>query len=215
MPAVQVLNRDGGQIGMVELPAALFDVEISEVAVHSAVVAYEVNQRQGNSCVKGRGEVRRSGRKHHKQKGTGQARRGTVTTNLLRGGGVAFGLPKPRSYRRDLPRAIKRLALRSALTSKRREGRVTVVDQFELGQPSTKAFAALLAACGLTGRKVLFVTAENAPVLVRSGRNIPGVRIRAAGTVGTYDIVAAEDLLLSQPAVEALARLHSDPADAK
>lgn len=213
MPQVDVLSMDGQKAGTVSLPDELFGARVCESAVHSAVVAYETNQRQGNASVKGRSEVVRSKKKHHRQKGTGQARRGTVSAPGLRGGGVAFALPKPRSYRSRLPRSLKRLALRSVLTAKGRDGQVFVVDRFELSEPSTKAFVALLDACGLTGRRVLFVTASHAPVLVRSARNIPRVQIRCAETVGTYDVLSAQALLLTQSAIAAMARVHGDGKD--
>lgn len=212
MPSVDVLNASGERSGSVDLPAELFEAPVSEVAVHQAVVTYENNQRQGNASVKGRSEVRRSKRKHHRQKGTGQARRGSVTTNLLRGGGVAFGLPKSRLYRRRLQRSVRRQALRSVLTAKGRDGQVHVVEGFKLSGPSTKSFAAMLGACGLQGQKVLFVTAANESVLAKSGRNIPGVLVRSASTLGTYEVLAAQALLLTREAVDALAAVHGDPA---
>ena len=210
MPSVDILSARGERSGSVKLPEELFEAPLSEVAVHQAVVTYEHNQRQGNASVKGRSEIRRSKRKHHRQKGTGQARRGSVTTNLLRGGGVAFGQPKGRTYRRKLQRTVRRQALRSVLTAKGRDEQVYVVDGFELAEPSTKSFAAMLAALGLRGRKVLFITAANEPVLARSGRNIPGVQVRSASTLGTYEVLAAHALLLTRHAVDALAAVHGD-----
>lgn len=212
MPSVDVMSTDGQKAGTIELPAALFEAPVSMSAVHTAVVAYEANQRQGNASVLGRSEISRSKKKHHRQKGTGSARRGTVGSPLLRGGGVAFGLPKPRDYRVKLPRTLRKQAFLSALTALGQDGHVVVVDDLGLTEPSTRSFARMLKACGLEGRKVLFVTAENAPVLVKSGRNIPSVRIRTADTVGTYDIVAADILLLERAAVDALNRVHGDDA---
>lgn len=215
MPSVDVLSARGERSGSVDLPAELFAAAICEVAVHQAVVTFENNQRQGNASVKGRSEVRRSKRKHHRQKGTGQARRGSVTTNLLRGGGVAFGLPKRRLYRRRLQRSVRRQALRSVLTAKVRDGQVHVLEGFELSGPSTKSFAAMLGACGLQGQKVLFVTAVNEPILAKSGRNIPGVLVRSVSTLGTYEVLAAHALVLTREAVDALAAVHGDPSGQK
>ena len=161
--------------------------------------------------MKGRSEIRRSKRKHHRQKGTGQARRGSVTTNLLRGGGVAFGLPKSVSIAGGCSDRFGQ-ALRSVLTAKGRDGQVHVVEGFKLTGPSTKSFAAMLGACGLQGQKVLFVTAANESVLAKSGRNIPGVLVRSASTLGTYEVLAAQALLLTREAVDALAAVHGDPA---
>lgn len=213
MPSVDVMSTDGQKAGTVDLPAELFDARVSMTAVHTAVVAYETNQRQGNASVLGRSEIRRSKKKHHRQKGTGSARRGTVGSPLLRGGGVAFSLPKPRDYRTKLPRSLRKQAFLSALTAMGQDGQVTVVDDLRLTEPSTRSFAGMLKACGLEGRKVLFVTAENAPVLVMSGRNIPGVQIRTAETVGTYDIVATDVLLLERAAVDVLNRIHGDAGE--
>jgi large subunit ribosomal protein L4 len=210
MPSVDVLSIQGQKSGTVELPATLFEARVSTSAVHTAVVAYETNQRQGNASVLSRSETSYSSKKHHRQKGTGGARRGTVSSPLLRGGGVSFGLPKPRSYRTKLPRTLRKQALRSVLTAMGQEGQVFVVDGFQLAVPKTKDFVAMLAACGLAGQKVLFVTAENSPILVKSGRNIPKVKIRTADTVGTYDLVAADVLLLERAAVDALNRVHGD-----
>ena len=215
MLSVDVLSASGDRSGSVDLPAELFEAPISEVAVHQAVVTYEHNQRQGNASVKGRSEIRRSKRKHHRQKGTGQARRGSVTTNLLRGGGVAFGLPKSRLYHRRLQRSVRRQALRSVLTAKGRDGQVHVVEGFELNGPSTRSFAAMLGSCGLQGQKVLFVTGANEPVLAKSGRNIPGVQVRSVSTLGTYEVLAAHALLLTRDAVDVLAAVHGDPAGQK
>jgi large subunit ribosomal protein L4 len=210
MPSIDILSAAGEQAGTADLPAQLFEARVSETAVHQAVVTYEANQRQGNASVKGRSEVNRSKRKHHRQKGTGQARRGTATTNLLRGGGAAFSLPKPRSYHSRLPRTVRRKALRSVLTAKSQEGQVLVVEGFDLAEPSTKAFAAMLSACGLRGKKVLYITASNAPEVAKSGRNIPGVEVRTASTFGTYDVLAADVLLIASDAIDTLVAVHGD-----
>jgi large subunit ribosomal protein L4 len=210
MSSVDVLNQEGQKTGSVELPPALFEARVSANSVHTAVVAYEANQRQGNASVLGRSETSYSGKKHHRQKGSGGARRGTVSSPLLRGGGVTFGLPKPRNYRTKLNRSLRKQALRSALTAMDQDGQIVVVDGFQLALPKTKDFAGMLKACGLVGRKVLFVTAENSPVLVKSGRNIPKVEIRTADTISTYDVVAADVLLLERAAVDVLNRVHGD-----
>ena len=215
MATVDVLAADGGKKGSLELPSALFEARVSEHAVHAAVVAFEANQRQGNASVKGRSEVNRSGRKHHRQKGSGMARRGTVTSNLLRGGGVAFGHPKPRSYRTHLTKGMKRRALISALSYKGKAEQVRVIEDLEFEKPSTKSFAALLQAIGLGGgkEKVLFVTAANDQVLFKSCRNLPGVEMATATTVNTYGIVVADVLVLTPKSVEALGVVHGDSSE--
>ena len=206
--AVDVLSTEGQKTGTVELPESLFGAEVSEYALYRSIVAYEANQRQGNASTKTRSEVNRSGRKHHRQKGTGMARRGTVGSPLLRGGGVAFG-PKPRSYRTSLTKPLKRRAFASALTLKRESQSVRVIDDFEFPEPSTKSFAALMSACGLEARHILFVTSKSEPTLVKSCRNIPGVEISPAATVCAHDVLAADLLILTRSAVDALADVHA------
>ncbi|MEE3040513.1 MAG: 50S ribosomal protein L4 [Candidatus Latescibacterota bacterium] len=207
MASVDILSAAGQKSGSVDLPAQLFEAEVSEQAIHRAVVVYEANQRQGNASVKGRSEVAYSKRKHHRQKGTGGARRGTVGSPILRGGGSAFSLPKPRSYSSRLTRSMRKRAISSALSLKAREGKVLVVDDVQLSEPSTKTFASLLNACGASG-KVLFVQADANPAVVKSGRNIAGVTMSTAGTVGTYEIIAHDILVLTSASVEALSKVH-------
>ncbi len=207
MASVDILSAAGQKSGSVDLPAQLFEAEVSEQAIHRAVVVYEANQRQGNASVKGRSEVAYSKRKHHRQKGTGSARRGTVGSPILRGGGSAFSLPKPRSYSSRLTRSVRKRAISSALSLKASEGKVLVVDDVQLSEPSTKTFASLLNACGASG-KVLFVQADANPAVVKSGRNIAGVTMSTAGSVGTYEIIAHDILVLTSAGVEALSKVH-------
>lgn len=207
MASVDILSAAGQKSGSVDLPAQLFEAEVSEQAIHRAVVVYEANQRQGNASVKGRSEVAYSKRKHHRQKGTGSARRGTVGSPILRGGGSAFSLPKPRSYSSRLTRSVRKRAISSALSLKASEGKVLVVDDVQLSEPSTKTFASLLNACGASG-KVFFVQADANPAVVKSGRNIAGVTMSTAGTVGTYEIIAHDILVLTSASVEALSKVH-------
>ena len=213
MATVEILTADGGKKGSLDLPSALFEAQVSEHAVHAAVVAYEANQRQGNASVKGRSEVCRSGRKHHRQKGSGMARRGTVASPLLRGGGVAFGHPKPRSYRTQLTKGMRRRAFLSALSDKVENDRVRVIEDFEFEAPSTKSFAALVQAIGLGGgEKVLFVMAASDPVLFKSCRNLPKVEMLTSSTVSTYSIVAADVIVLTPKSVDALGEVHGKGA---
>ena len=204
---VEVLNSEGQASGSVELPDDLFGIEVSEYALYRAVVAYEANQRQGTASTKTRSEIARTSKKHHRQKGTGWARRGSLRSPLVRGGGVAFG-PQPRSYSTQLPKALKRLAFRSALTVKGTQGQVKVVDDFDFEKPSTKSFQKVIEACGLKGQKVLFVTAENAPVLVKSSRNLPKVNATHLGSLGTYEVVRADAVLFTRQALDSLVEGH-------
>ena len=204
---VEILNSEGQASGSVELPDDLFGIEVSEYALYRAVVAYEANQRQGTASTKTRSEIARTSKKHHRQKGTGWARRGSLRSPLVRGGGVAFG-PQPRSYSTQLPKALKRLAFRSALTVKGAQGQVKVVDAFDFEEPSTKSFQKVIEACGLKGQKVLFVTAENAPVLVKSSRNLPKVNATHLGSLGTYEVVRADAVLFMRQALDSLVEAH-------
>ena len=196
---VEILSIGGALTGSVELPDLLFNTEVSEPALHRAVVTYEANQRQGNASTKTRSEVNRSGRKHHRQKGTGAARRGSVRSPLLRGGGVAFG-PKPRNYYSKVPKSLKRLAFRSALSLKQQDQQVRVVDDFNFPQPSTKSFWGVIEACGLKDYKVLFITPDSTEILFKSCRNLPDVQISTVGTMSAYDIFAADVVLFTQAA---------------
>ena len=205
---VEVLNSEGKPSGSVELPDELFGAEVSEYALYRAVVTYEANQRQGTAKVKTRSEIARTGKKHHRQKGTGGARRGSMRSPLVRGGGVAFG-PQPRSYFSKLPKGLKRLAFRSALTLKGGEGQVKIVDDFDFAEPSTKSFKGVMDACGLSDQKVLFVTPENTSVLVKSSQNLRKINTMHVGSLGTYDVVAADVVLFTRQALDKLVEHHA------
>ena len=208
---VEVVSSAGKGEGTVELAAHLFEVKVSEYALYRAVVGYEANQRQGTVGVKTRAEVNRSSKKHHRQKGTGQARLGSLKSPAVKGGGVAFG-PISRSYRTRMPKNLKQRALSSALSLKGRDGQVKVVADFELSAPSTKSFKAVVDACGLSGLRLLFVTPESNPVLLKSGRNLPGVEIQPVGTLCTYDILNADVVLFTRQALDKLHQIFADPA---
>lgn len=205
---LEVLTMEGKPSGTVDLPDNLFAAEVSEYALYRAVVTYESNQRQGTAKVKTRSEIARTSKKHHRQKGTGGARRGSNRSPLVRGGGVAFG-PEPRSYYAKLPKGLKRLAFRSALTLKGHDGQVKIVDDFDFEEPSTKSFKRVIDACGLEGQKVLFITPENVSVLVKSSRNIQRVSMTHVGSLGTYDVIAADVVLFTRQALEKLVEHHA------
>jgi large subunit ribosomal protein L4 len=205
---VEVLSSAGKGEGTVELPSHLFEANVSEYALYRAVVAYEANQRQGTAAVKTRAEVSRTSKKHHRQKGTGQARLGSLKSPAVKGGGVAFG-PVPRSYRTQVPKGLKQRALSSALSLKGRAGMVRVVADFELSAPSTKSFKAVIDACGLSGQRLLFVTPESSQVLLKSGRNLPGVEIQPVGTLCTYDVLKADAVLFTRQALGKLSQVFA------
>lgn len=200
---VEVLNSEGQANDTVELPEDLFNIAVSEYALYRAIVATQANQRQGTASTKIRSEIARTGKKHHRQKGTGWARRGSLRSPLVRGGGVAFG-PRPRSYSSKLPKSLKRLAFRSALTLKGTEGQVKIVTDFDFPAPSTRAFQQVIEACGLKDQKVLFVTGESSPVLIKSSRNLPKVKIAHLGSLATYDLLATDVVLFTRQAFDRL-----------
>ncbi len=200
---VEVLNSEGQANGSVELPEDLFGIAVSEYALYRAIVSSQANQRQGTASTKTRSEIARTSKKHHRQKGTGWARRGSMRSPLVRGGGVAFG-PRPRSYSSKLPKSLKRLAFRSALTLKGTEGQVKVVIDFDFPAPSTRSFQKVIEVCGLKGQKVLFVTVESCPVLIKSSRNLPKVKIAHIGSLSTYDLLAADVVLFTRQAFDRL-----------
>lgn len=200
---VEVLNSEGQANGSVELPEDLFAIAVSEDALYRAIVSSQANQRQGTASAKTRSEIARTSKKHHRQKGTGWARRGSLRSPLVRGGGVAFG-PRPRSYSSKLPKSIKRLAFRSALTLKGTGEQIKVVADFDFPAPSTRSFQKVIEACGLKGQKVLFVTMESSPVLIKSSRNLPKVKIAHLGSLATYDLLAADVVLFTRQAFDRL-----------
>jgi len=206
--SVEVKSESGKSNGEVSLPQHLFEARVSDYALYRAVVAYETNQRQGNASTKTRSEIARTSKKRHRQKGIGIARRGSLRSPIVRGGGVAFG-PKPRNYSLKVPRTLRRLAFCSALTLKGRAGDVHVVEDFKFEEPSTKSFHAIIAACGLAASKVLFVTPNSDGVLHKSCRNIRSVEIRPASNFCTHDIMAADVVLFTRQAIGKLTEIHS------
>ena len=143
MATVDVLNMNGDKVSQTELPDEIFNVPVKSPVLHQVVKAQLAAKRSGTACVKNRSDIRGSQRKLYRQKGTGRARKGNIKSPLLRGGGVVFG-PHPRSYEQKVPKKVRKLALKMALTSKLQENEVTVVDQFELSEIKTKDFVAAI-----------------------------------------------------------------------
>lgn len=202
MATAKYYAENGTERGTTDLPAHLFDCEVNDPVIHQAVVAYLANQRHGASSSKGRSEVRGGGKKPFRQKGTGRARQGTSRSPILRGGGVVFG-PHPRDYRQALPKKIKRLALRSSLSSRAKEGVVIVVDDVNYKVPKTSKFAEFLKNLGREG-KCLFVMDKPNPAVAKSARNIPGVKVVLASMLTTYDVVWADNVILTQSALKVM-----------
>jgi large subunit ribosomal protein L4 len=199
MPTVALYNAQGEQVGEIALADSVFGVKVNEAVMHQAVLAYLANRRLGTADTKTRTEVRGGGRKPWRQKGTGRARHGSIRSPIWKGGGVVFG-PHPRSYRVELPRKVRRLALKSALTSKVNAGALIVLDRLEMNQPKTKEMVRVLGNLK-AGRKVLIVTESPQENVIRSARNIPGVRTTNAGQLNVYDILNNDNLIITRDAV--------------
>ena len=198
----------------VDLPAEIFDVDVSIPVIHQVVVAQQAAARQGTASTKRRGEVRGGGRKPYKQKGTGRARQGSTRAPQFAGGGVVHG-PHPRSYDQRTPKKMKAAALRGALSDRARFDRIHVVDSIVSGDlPSAKDAATLL--LGLTERPNLLVVLERGDeVAFKSVRNLQNVHVLVADQLNTYDVLCADDIVFTQAALDAFVAgpVKADKAD--
>lgn len=200
MPKVALYNVSGAQVGEVELSDAVFGIEPNKYVLHDAIVMQEASERQGTHKVKGRSEVRGGGRKPWKQKGTGRARQGSIRAPQWKGGGTVFG-PTPRSYAYKLPKKVRRLAIKSALSSKVIDNEIIVLDQLSMNQPKTKEFASILKNLNVN-RKALVVSSEYDENVALSARNIPGVKFVAADGINVRDVMVYDKLIITKEAVE-------------
>jgi len=202
---VDVKDKSGKTVGKMDLAPGIFDIEVSEHAVHMAVVQYLANQRQGTKSTKTRAEVRGGGRKPWRQKGTGRARQGSTRSPQWVGGGVVFA-PKPRDFSFRLNKKLKRLALKSVLTDKARSGNLVVLDNLDLPEVKTKQMVNVCDALSLN--KALFVmTGSNTNVML-SSRNIPTIKTAAVNTINVYDILNHESLVVTKEAVEKIQEVY-------
>jgi len=199
MPKVQVLNTQGVPVGEVELSDSVFGIEPNVHAMHMAVRVYLAGLRQGTHSTLSRGEVRGGGRKPWRQKGTGRARAGSIRSPLWRGGAIIFG-PKPRDYSFDIPKKVRRLALKSALSTKVRDEQLIVLDNLELPQAKTKEMVKVLEA--LKANKALIVTEDKNEVVERSARNIPGVKTVVVEGMNVYDLLRYDYLVMTKAAAK-------------
>lgn len=207
MAKVNVLNMAGEQVGDIELNDEIFGIEINENAVHAVVKNYLANQRQGTQSAKNRGEVRGGGRKPYRQKGTGRARAGSTRSPIWVGGGVSFA-PKPRSYRYSVPRKVKRLAMKSALTSKVVEKEIIVLDDLKFEAPKTKEFIKMLAAVKAE-KKALIVLTEVDANIIKSAANIPNVCTTLVTTLNVYDILNHNSFIITKESLNKLEEVYS------
>lgn len=199
MPKVALYDMSGAQIGEIELKDSVFGIKPNEAVVHAFVKMQLANKRVGTASTKTRAEVRGGGKKPWRQKGTGRARVGSSRNPVWRKGGVVFG-PKPRDYSYKLPRKVRRLALKSALSSKVIENNIIVVDQLIFDEPKTRVMVQVLEALKVA-KKTLLVTGDGDPNVSKSARNIPGVKPLRVDFINVYDLLNHDTLLITQDAV--------------
>ena len=207
MPTISVYDMTGKETGTLELSADVFGIEPNVAVMHSAVINYLANQRQGTQSTKTRSEVSGGGRKPWRQKGTGHARQGSTRSPQWTHGGIALG-PKPRSYRFALPKKVRRLALKSAFSSKVMADEMLVLESLSLEEIKTKTIVNMLTALGAT-RKVLLVLPEKDEKIVLSARNIPGVKTALVNTLNVYDILNCDKFIVVKDAVAQLEEVYN------
>lgn len=195
----------GSEVGTIDLKDSIFAVEVNTHVMHQAVVQYLANKRQGTQSALTRAEVRGGGRKPWRQKGTGRARQGSIRSPQWTGGGVVFA-PKPRDYSFKLNKKVKRLALKSALTTKVNDGKLVVVDELSVN-PKTKEMAAVLN--NLNAVKSLVVVEDNNNNAVIAARNIPTVKTASVNTINVYDILKYDSLVLTKAVVEKIEEVYA------
>ena len=208
MANINVYNMAGEVVGTMELSDVLFGAEkVNEAVLHAAVRAYLLNQRQGTQSTLTRSEVSGGGKKPWRQKGTGRARQGSTRSPQWTHGGIALG-PKPRSYRTNLNKKQKRVALISALTDKFNNGKIVVVDDIALDTYKTKTMVNMLSALG-AGKKSLVVLPEVNNFVIKSCNNIPGVKTSLYNTINVYDILNADTFVVTVAAVKMLEEVYA------
>ena len=208
MPNVKVFNMQGAAVGEIALSDEIFGVEPHVSAMHTVVRAYMNAQRQGTQSALNREEVRGGGRKIYRQKGTGNARHHGRRAPQFTHGGVVFA-PKPRDYRISVPRKVRRLAMRSALSCKVSASEMMVIDQLALTEAKTKNIAAMLKALGAE-KKALIVTKDVDQMIVRASNNIPGVKTTFVGSLNVHDILNCDKFIISQEAVKLVEEVYAE-----
>ena len=207
MPKVDVYNMQGKKVSDVELSEAVFGIEPNENIVHSALVNYLANQRQGTQSTKTRAEVSGGGRKPWRQKGTGRARQGSIRAPQWIKGGIALG-PKPRSYKYRINKKEKQLAIRSLLSAKVLDNELTVVDKLEVEEAKTKVMAKALTDLKVEGKALIILADRNDNVL-RSSRNIEGVKTIELNTINVFDLLNCNKLVLPLDTVKKLEEVYA------
>ncbi len=205
---VPVYNLAGEVVKNIEISDRVFAVPLNEAVVHQAMVTQQANARQGTSSTETRSEVEGSSRKLYRQKHTGRARSGDIRSPLRRGGGIIFG-PKPRSYRKAMPKSMRCLALRCVLSAKAGDGELKVLDGLKFDAPKTKAMVQVLAALG-ADYSALVVTSEAEETVVKSARNLPGIKTMPANLLNVNDLLSYNMLLMTEDAVRKTEQLWGD-----
>jgi large subunit ribosomal protein L4 len=206
MPTVGLFNIEGQKVGDIQLAENVFGVEVNKNALHQVVVALLANKRQGTQSAKTRAEVSGGGIKPWRQKGTGRARQGSTRAPQWAHGGIVFA-PKPRDYRISLPKSMRRVAFKSALSSKVAENEMIVIESLELEVPKTKEIIKMLSA--FEAKKTLIVTAESNVNVYRSARNIEGVAVLPVNNLNVYDILKYEKFIVTKDAVSKIEEVYA------
>jgi len=196
---IPVYSLNGEVVEQIELNQAIFALPFNEAVVHQAMVRQLANSRQGTTSTKTRGEVGGSTRKLHPQKHTGRARRGSVKSPLLRGGGVVFG-PKPRTYSQSMPKKMRKLALRCLLSAKVREGNVKLLQELDFEGPKTKDMISVLSSLGIDS-SALVITAQSTPNVVKSSANLTKVKVLPSDLINVLDLLSYKMLVATVPAI--------------
>ena len=210
MPTVGLFNQEGKQVGDIQLNDNVFGVEVNTDAMHQVVVALLANKRQGTQSAKTRAEVRGGGIKPWRQKGTGKgtgrARQGSIRAPQWIKGGIVFA-PKPRDYRMSVPKSMRRVAMKSALTSKVQDGQMVVLETLAFEAPKTKKMVEVLKA--FDAKKTLIITGESNEVLYKSARNIADVQIMPVNNINVYDLLKFEKLIITKDAVSKIEEVYA------
>ena len=200
MPEIEIKDRNNKKAGKINLPEEIFGLKANGAVMHDSVINFLANQRQGTHATKTKGLVSGGGKKPWKQKHTGRARAGSSRSPLWRSGGTTFG-PQPRDYSYSIPRKVKHLALKNALSAKLADGEITLIDDLSINKTSTKDMAAIIKTLGFEGQSLLIVIPENNNNIKLSARNIAGVHVACASDLNAYTVIAHSRLLITKGAV--------------
>lgn len=207
MMQANIRDKENNVVGNINLPENIFGVQVDKDVLHTSVVNFLANQRQGTHATKTKGLVSGGGKKPYKQKKTGRARAGSSRSPLWRGGGIIFG-PQPRDYSYKIPRKVKRLALKTALSSKHTDGAVIVMDNFSMEKPRTREMVGMINKLGLERKSILIVVPEKNENVMLSARNIPGVRVMRAADLNSYDVMTSDSLLITRDALSIIGQVE-------